>query len=669
MDDPQLVSRDDANSTQQPSRLDDIALYETLVQWFKDDKEHSSKWRIRAREDFRFVAGKQWSDPDKKKLEIQGRPTITFNRTLPILKSVAGIEVNNRHTAIFLPKQISDIEQVSANDTLNAANKWMADGCDAEDEQSQAFFDALVCGIGCTEGRIDYVEDPDGKYIEDRVYPIEMYWDRAARKKNIVDARRLFRVRSMTLAEARDWLFSHGVTDVREEDIDAEWATEADMDRDPPRAVEERRKRVENAVDYDPKSIVRLVHAQWIELEDYYRIQDPATGQLASVDVQRFEMMRAMMGGTLQGVKMKRKVYREAILGNKLLKKGNSANRDGFIWQFITGDIDSEKGYYFGIVKLLKDPQMWANKWLSQIMHILNTTAKGGILAEAGAFNDIREAQETYARADAITEVATGAISNNKIMPKPGAGVVAGYQPLLEFALNSFRDVTGINMELLGQNNKDQPGIVEMQRKQSAMTILATIFDSLRRFRKINARMRLCYIQDYFSDGRLIRVEGSQEGFYKGVRLLRDKTAGQYEIVIEDAPTSPTQKEQAWAAIQQLMPFLQPFMGNPELALTLVKYSPLPTQAYQELAEVASKTSPIQQRQLQLKDAMDVAAIQEKQAKTIDLKARAVHAQAQADKLHTDATLQVLDSAGALPQIPAPAPMMPGSGPAQQQGG
>jgi hypothetical protein len=44
---------------------------------------------------------------------------------------------------------------------------------------------------------------------------------------------------------------------------------------------------------------------------------------------------------------------------------------------------------------------MWANKMLSNALHIANTTAKGGIIAEKTAFDDERQAEESYAQPDA----------------------------------------------------------------------------------------------------------------------------------------------------------------------------------------------------------------------------------------------------------------------------
>jgi hypothetical protein len=69
--------------------------------------------------------------------------------------------------------------------------------------------------------------------------------------------------------------------------------------------------------------------------------------------------------------------------------------KDRCSWACITGELDRNKGHWFGLIKkTMRDPQMWANKWLSQTLHILNTTAKAGIVVEESAFADMTEAEE-----------------------------------------------------------------------------------------------------------------------------------------------------------------------------------------------------------------------------------------------------------------------------------
>lgn len=585
---------DDGKTTE----LDNIALYNRLKDYFEFDYEHSQEWRAKAKGWFGFVSGDQWDKLDRSYLEEQKRPIITFNRVISIIKAVAGIEINGRHETVYLPRGTNP-GQVRANEILTGASQWMADGCDAEDEQSSAFQDSLVCGMGWTEATIEYEEEPDGKYIEKKIDPLEMYWDRSARAKNLSDARRVFRVRKMTLGEARDMF--PGVPDF---ELDAPWAIGAENQRDP-KPIEERRLKLENSTGPSPKSDVHIVHVQWYEKVPYFRVTDPETGEIKEVDEDAHKQVQELAGQAgikITSVRQMKRVYKQAFLGGAILGEVQDAPcPDRFSWACITGELDRNKGTFYGLVALMEDPQKWANKWLSQTLHILNTTAKGGIIAESDAFKDQRAAQDTYAQPDAITWAAKGAISQGKIMQKPGVGIPTAYVNLLEFAIASIRDVTGINLELLGMRDANQPGILEHQRKQAAMTILATAFDSLRRFRKQIGRVRLHYIQSYLSDGRLIRITG-KEG-QELVPLLRDQTMGDYEVIVEDAPTSPNQKEATWATIQQVLPAFRELL-TPDAVITILEYSPLPSKLVAAFKEMSHAPNPEAEKAKAITEAM-----------------------------------------------------------------
>src|ERR1017187_9275959 len=175
--------------------------FDVLKAHFTADADHTKEWRGMAEEWFNFRAGEQWTAEDRALLNSQQRPHIVFNRVLTILKAVAGMEINGRHETTFLPRGTQD---TAVNEVLSSASKWMADECDGEDEESQAFDDCCTCGIGVTESRMSYEDDPAGLYIEDCIDPREMYWDRTASKKNLSNARRLSRVRRMPLSDGLD---------------------------------------------------------------------------------------------------------------------------------------------------------------------------------------------------------------------------------------------------------------------------------------------------------------------------------------------------------------------------------------------------------------------------------------------------------------------------------
>jgi hypothetical protein len=287
-----------------------------------------------------------------------------------------------------------------------------------------------------------------------------------------------------------------------------------------------------------------------------------------------------------QAVKQRTRRYWRALLGAKLIDRWEGPARGGFTWKFMTGDRDRNKGSWYGIVRAMLDPQRWANKWMSQSLHILNTGAKGGILAELDAFDDPAEAEDNWADPSAIVWVQPGAISGQKIQPRPPNPMPQGLPDLLQLAISSIRDCTGINLELLGMVEKEQPGILEHMRKQAGMTVLAGLFDSLRRYRKEQGRLMLWYITTFLSDGRLIRIGGPQNAQY--IPLIRQPNTVEYDVIVDDTPTSPNLKEQAWGVLMQMMPFLQKMDVPPQIYLELLKYSPLPDTVTAKIEQIAN---------------------------------------------------------------------------------
>ena len=154
------------------------------------------------------------------------------------------------------------------------------DECDAEDEETDAFLDTLITGMGWTETVLTYDKDPDGQVEINRVDPMEMFWDSNAKKKNLSDRRFHFRVKDVPIEEARE-LFPDASLD----DLHAGWAEDTSANAHEPHDAQQApfyRSDQSGKIDRD-RHTVRLVEVEWWRHETTYRALDPFTGQATTL--------------------------------------------------------------------------------------------------------------------------------------------------------------------------------------------------------------------------------------------------------------------------------------------------------------------------------------------------------------------------------------------------
>lgn len=523
--------------------LSDEELVEHIWQKYKGSDEVIEAWRREARKDLDFYNGHQWDEDDLIALDEQDRPAVTFNRVAKVIDAVSGSEVVNRQEATYLPRTLDDAAQT---EVWNAATKWVRDLTDAEDEESDAFRETLITGMGWTETSVHYEDEPDGEIRIERTDPLEMRWDTTSTQRNLTEKGWLCRER---------W--------VREDEIKARWPgrelipEERDMrGLDQPHDADDPDYDERQYFSYNPREKeFKVLQYQWFELKPFPRGVNPQ-GELEE---------------GLDGITQYRKVYYQAFVAARTLLEKQKMPISRFSYECITGKRDKRGGatLWYGIMRGMRDPQLWANKFFSQILHIYNKNPKGVTFWETGVFADARKAAEDINRADGMVEVQAGGLG--RIKHETGFQIPANVDRLMQYAIQAIPDVSGVSPEFLGVADREQAGVVEFQRARQSLGILSIMFDSLRRYRKRHGRLLLDFINRYISDGRMMRILGPE-----GQTFLPLARAGniRYDVIVDDAPNSPNSKTEAWVAMQQNLPILlnAGFPPIPEI----IDYMPLP---------------------------------------------------------------------------------------------
>jgi hypothetical protein len=577
---------------------------------FKTAREHASKWREQAKECFEFYSGRQWSETDLEKLRSENRPAIVFNRAAVLIDAVLGYETNNRLETRYIPRTLGDAK---VNEILTGAADYFRDQCDAEYHESDAFRDSMIAGMGWTGDRLSDEANPEYDLIRERVDPFEMLWDPSARMPNLADARYLFRKKKFAYEEVRGmfpkWDGELGDTSWIGEDDD--WDDPETKDSNP------RQDYKNDEQSTSPNREIPVIEHQYMDRETIYIVSNG--GETIELSSEQFEDNKEKIEkAELKYATKNKTTYKRCFLIGGQIVKEDTVCPMGFTYHCITGKRDRNKGYWIGIMSALIDPQRWSNKWLSQILNILNNTAKPGWDVEESAVKNVQKFRTEAAKPGAVLVFNDGALQHGRAQYRTPAAMPTGHERLLEYANDAFTAVSGVNQEIMGLADREQPGVLEYQRKQSAVTLLAPLFDSLRRYRKMAGRTWLYLMTHYMSDGRMVRItqdeqeQNSAFGVQPGMDPQQAQMQGgpaavdwkskdvtDYDVIIDQAASAPNQKEATWAVMNTLLPVIQEILP-PQVMMTLLEYSPLPeslvTKIKQQVANMPPPPNPEQEK-------------------------------------------------------------------------
>lgn len=542
-------------------KIDSVSDKSNIAQyrdWFKNAVEKWRDWRDEAKEDYDFVAGKQWTEEEEQAFRESGRPAIKINRIKPLINVLSGYQRLNRYDIDFLPRTGDDVPLCSVRKGMT---KYVMDTCEYNSEESQVFIDAAVCGLGWFE--VGYKFDPeinDGEAFISRQDPFGIYVDPEARKIDFSDAKFVIRAKWVDKDELK--LIYPEFAD----DIEAQYKT---YDNEEDTLINE-----DDPLWYQRETEkVRLCEC-WYKVKEkqtMYYLNDGNVVPQSEITIDMF------LNGSIEGMKtinidrVKVAVFMDDILFEDIYSPYEH-NELPFIplciYNFGEGDLPA------GFVRDLKDPQREINKRRIQTLNILNSVGNGGGFIEEDALTP--EQEEDLNKHGNIpghyTKVKPGTLSQQKIIQTGMANPPVAIMQAEQQATNDLPSISGINEALMGTDipAASSGRAIELKQKQ-AITHIAPAFDNLRKAKKQIAtllwgkRGHKGIIPQYYTDDKIYRVEGQNGQQFIRVnqqvqvqdplvgtinKTLNDLSVGDFDIVVSDVSASTTQRQaQMWGLV------------------------------------------------------------------------------------------------------------------------
>ncbi len=604
--------------------IGDDGVRKEILKRYKYTKKRYGDWIEEAKEDYRFALGDQWNEEDLNALKEQGRPALTFNRIRPLVNIVSGYQRDNSSRIKVNPEGGEDqIFSQVMDRLLKAVDKWSQ----LTFTLGYYFDDGCYCGKSFLEAVIDYDKDPIRGEIKFKLRsPYKILPDPDFLGYDLNDGcRYLFKITKLTKRELKDLYpdkkdlinaFAKDCDDVTES-LDGKIILASGHNDDyTNRPNITTQTQVADEEDNDEEDLALgdvkfTVKEYWNpkKVEKYFVI-DKDDGEPVRFDTEE----KADGFVTKQGVGkvVKRKVnemHVEALSCGVILQDDLSPFEPYYsgypFFRFLADwapNAGQEKLRVQGIVRPLKDPQREKNKAKSQNLHILSTQANSGWVGEEEALDPEGwlKLEKMGSKPGLVVKLKKGFMEKLKeIIPK---GPNIGQLQREDKAEEEFKQISSINPDLMGIQDKTASGRAISLRIKQAVLALARLFFNYRYSKEIIGNFIFDMVPMLFDISKMEKTigvaymkkavdeekypEGLTEGHLQAfLTMIKDK---KYDVSITEANNNSTLRFEIFQELTELLK-----AGAPIPIKLLVEYLDLPNSQ-----EVLKAVEEEQQRQL-----------------------------------------------------------------------
>lgn len=565
--------------------------------------------------DLRAYAGDNWTNLEKSKLEKQNRMILELNKIRRVVNLYSGYERENRTATVCTPVEGSDVK---TSDQFSDVMYYVYDKANADYIVSEAFEHSLKTGLAIIGLYMDYSND---KVNGD----IKLYW----KPFNALMLDPYFTKRDLSdcdQASTRDLMSKEQIKSM------LPWVEESVIDNLPTGIRDNKYQYLGIYRQYNSTYIAKNLctyDQYWKRITKVQKyLVDMETGVSEEWDGDKEEEreLKRMLKDTprLQLITShKRTIELNIIVSGQLLYSGpdpTGLDNYPFIPVLLYHEplIDTFELKIQGIVRSIRDAQRQYNRRHSQIIDLMESIINTGWITKNGAVLDPNMLMQSGQGKQIV--VNEGYDVNADVREISPPNIPPGYLQYQDIIDKNIMEIPGASDELLGLSavgDSQVSGKLAEVRASNGLKGNRGIFDNLEQSKKYLGKLIIECIQKNYSPGKIARIIGDEptEEFFSG-------QFEEYDCAIKQAVKTATQREAYYYQVLQLIALGAPIPWDKVLQIAPLQGTTKLHEILAEQQEQQAAAAQAEQEAMQMKKALDMAAVNQSNALAEERRAR-----------------------------------------------